>query len=577
MYQFKFVFLLFLISFSVHTYSQTEKASNYFVSPVRIPIYLSGTFGELRTDHFHSGIDIKTQGVTGKTVQSIEDGYVSRIKITSKSYGRALYIAHDNGYTSVYGHLDRFTENIEQYVKTKQYEKESHVVDLFPDPGEFPVKKKEIIGYSGNSGYSFGPHLHFEIRNSVNQHPLNPLKLGIKIKDEIHPRIYRTAIYPLANNSFVNGEPKKAIIKATGSNGLYKITENQPVEVSGRIGFGIETYDYHNGSRNRCGIHSIELLIDSSRHYYHIIDEFAFNETRYINSLIDYEAKQRWKYKIQKSFVQPNNPLNIYKEIKGDGSIVFNDTNVHHIQYNVKDVYDNTSSISFLVKNKMQDDSVHVNSDTNYTMLIPFNQENHFSDTGISIKFPKNSLYDTLKFQYAKKQPEKNMFSDIHIIHNQYTPVQKYITLSIQPNMLDEELQDNALIVKIDEDGEYESMGGSYSYSDGYITAFVRELGEFAISIDTTAPEITPTHPNKTKYAKGEMIAFKATDELTEIAEYTGYIDNQWALFEYDYKNDKIMYFIDEERLQKNQQHTLELFVIDEKNNVASYHSTFYY
>jgi murein DD-endopeptidase MepM/ murein hydrolase activator NlpD len=561
----------------LNTYNQTEKTSEYFASPVRIPIYLSGTFGELRTNHFHSGIDIKTQGVTGKVVQSIEDGYVSRIKITSKSYGRALYIAHNNGYTSVYGHLDRFTKNIEQYVKTKQYEKESHVVDLFPDPGEFPVKKKEIIGYSGNSGYSFGPHLHFEIRNSVNQHPLNPLNLGIKVKDEIHPGIYRTAIYPLATNSLINGEHKKTIIKATGSNGNYKVTDNQPVEVSGKIGFGIETYDYHNGSRNRCGIHSIELLIDSIRHYYHIIDEFAFNETRYINSLIDYEAKQRWKYKIQKSFVQPNNPLNIYKDIKGDGSIVFNDTNVHHIQYNIKDIYDNTSSISFLVKNKPPHDSCHVISDTNYTMLIPFNQENHFSDTGISIKFPKNSLYDTLKFKYAKKQPEKNMYSDIHIVHNQYTPVQKYITLSIQPNMLNEEFQDNALIIKIDDDDEYESMGGSYTYADGYVTAFVREFGEFAIAIDTTAPEIIPFHPNKTKYGKGDMIAFKATDELTGIAEYTGYIDNQWALFEYDYKNDKIMYFIDEERLQKNQQHTLELFVIDEKDNIASYHTTFYY
>ncbi len=577
MYQFRFVLFLFIIRFSVLSYSQTEKTSNYFVAPVRIPIYLSGTFGELRSNHFHSGIDIKTQGVTGKAVQSIADGYVSRIKITTKSYGRAIYITHDNGYTSVYGHLDKFSENIEHYLKNQQYEKKSHIVDLFPTPGEFPLKKKQIIGYSGNSGYSFGPHLHFEIRNSVNQHPLNPLNLGIHIKDDIHPRIYRIAIYPLEDNSLVNGEHKKVIMNATGENGHYKMANNQLIEVSGRIGFGIETYDYHNGSINRCGVHSIEMLVDSTRHYYHVIDEFSFSETRYINSLIDYEAKQRDKYKIQKSFVQPNNPLSIYKEVNGNGSVVFNDTNVHHIQYKVNDIYNNTSTISFLVKNAPVDTTGNVWPDTNYTMLMPFNKENQFSDTGIKITIPKNSLYDTLKFKYSTREPGKDMYSDIHVIHDKFTPVQKYFTLSIHPDTLDEELQDNALIIKLEDDDEIESMGGSYSYIDGYVTAYIREFGEFAIAIDTIAPEITPLHPNKIKYAKDDIIAFKATDELSGIAEYTGYIDNQWVLFEYDFKNDKIMYFIDDERLNKNQQHTLELFVIDAKNNIASYHTTFYY
>ncbi len=577
MYQFRFVLFLFMIHFSVLTYSQTGKTANYFVPPVRIPIFLSGTFGELRTNHFHSGIDIKTQGITGKVIQSIADGYISRIKITTKSYGRAIYITHDNGYTSVYGHLGRFIGSIEQYVKMKQYEKESHVVDLFPDPGEFPVKKKETIGYSGNSGYSFGPHLHFEIRNSKNQHPLNPLSLGINIKDEIHPRIYRTAIYPLGYKSLVNGEHEKVIMNATGKHGHYKTTNSQPVVVSGRIGFGIETYDYHDGSTNRCGIHSIELLVDSTRHYYHVIDEFSFSETRYINSLIDYKTKQRDKYKIQKSFVQPNNPLSIYKEINGNGSIVFNDTNVHHIHYKVNDIYNNTSTISFFVKNAPGDTTGNTCSDTNYTMLMPFNKENQFSDTGIKITIPENALYDTLKFKYSTREPGKDMYSDIHIVHDQFTPVQKNITLSLYPGKLDEGLQDNALIIKIDDDDKIKSMGGSYFFADGYVTAYIREFGEFAIAIDTIAPEITPLHPNKMKYGKGDMIAFKATDDLSGIAKYTGYIDNQWALFEYDFKNDKIMYFIDDERLNKNQQHTLELFVIDEKNNIASYHTTFYY
>ena len=162
---------LFFISVSM---AQNSYPQDYFQSPLEIPLILSGTFAELRSNHFHSGLDIKTQQQSGLKVMAAASGFVSRIKVSHFGYGKALYITHPNGYTTVYAHLQNFNPEIDAYIKHRQYKNESYEIELFPKAGELLVNNGDIVAYSGNTGGSGGPHLHFEIRNKQ-EHPMNPM------------------------------------------------------------------------------------------------------------------------------------------------------------------------------------------------------------------------------------------------------------------------------------------------------------------------------------------------------------------------------------------------------------------
>jgi murein DD-endopeptidase MepM/ murein hydrolase activator NlpD len=540
---------------------------------VNIPVYLSGTFGELRSGHFHSGIDIKTQGRTGIKIYAIADGYVARVKVTSNSYGNALYITHSNGYTSVYGHLDRFTNRIEKYVKNKQYGKKTHEVDLFPEPERFPVKKGHIIGYSGNSGYSFGPHLHFEVREASGQIPLNPLGYGTSVKDNLPPRLKRIAIYPLYQNSFINGKNDKLILNLIKTGNGYQLPSGTQINVKGTIGIGIETYDYMNGSGNRCGVYSIELLVDSIRHYYHEINRIPFYETRYINSHVDYEQWKKQNIKIQKSFLNPNNQLSIYDVAGKHRGIFFCGDTVRYLKYVIKDFYNNTSILEFNIQGDTNNYTYF--PDTNYVQIMPYNKENIFSMPDVSLVLPKNTLYDTIYFTYDTDLQPNNCLSPAHIIHNKYTPVHDYMNLSIKPDSIPNNLKSKALIVQIDKDNEYSSCGGEFIGK--YITTTVRSFGKFSVALDTVPPVIKPLNIDKKRFSGNDIIYFKIKDAISRIESYKGYIDGEWALFEYIPKDDVLLYQIDKERLKNGKTHQLELFIIDERANIASYHGEFIY
>jgi hypothetical protein len=287
----KKAFLIYTCVFClVYAYGQpTDKyPKDYFRSPLDIPLFLAGNFGELRPNHFHAGIDIKTESVEGKNIYAAAEGYVSRIKIATNGYGKVIYITHPNGYVTTYAHLQRFSDKIEEYVKKQQYHKEKFEIELFPGKKQLPVEKGEVIALSGNTGGSGGPHLHFEIRDEKTEIAINPLLFGFDIKDDIKPVIKNIAIYPLNDSSYVNGVNKEKYIDLAGSEGKYRITGG-PYTVSGEIGFSVEANDYLNGSSNKCGLFSVELLLDSNRIYYHEIEQIAFSESRYINSHVDYK------------------------------------------------------------------------------------------------------------------------------------------------------------------------------------------------------------------------------------------------------------------------------------------------
>jgi len=536
------------------------------------PLLLSGNFGELRSNHFHSGIDIKTQGTKGKKVYAIADGYVSRIRVSANSYGRALYIHHpEKGLTSVYGHLQRFSKKVKQFVKNSQYEQKNFEVQLFPEKDLFPVKKGELIGLSGNSGSSDGPHLHFEIRQLSDQKPMNPLHYQLDVVDNIPPKIFNLAIYPRGKTSSVEGKRQKLFFETVSQDrGTYRLMNQAIPKVSGRIGFGIRAYDFLDGSPNWCGLYTVKLYIDNTLMYHHQMDGFFFYETRYINSHIDYEEKKRNNHTYQKSWLEPHNPLSIYEYLRNDGIHTFTDDTLHEVTYQITDVYGNTSTLAFQVQSQVDPPDSLKQQQKTKGRVMPYNESNTFEKSHLKLNFPEKAFYDTIHFEYSRTEAPVNkgsFYSGLHHIHNEYTPVHKRYTLSIKPEGLPDMLRNKAYVALINgEDEPYVYQGGEFV--NGFISTEVRKFGKYAVLVDREEPSIKPLVIND------QQLSFHISDELSGIKSYNGYINDQWVLFEYDPKNDRLTYHIDTERLKQAKSYELELYVSDPLNNIATYHDT---
>ena len=533
-----------------------------FHPPVKIPMYLSGNFGEIRSDHFHSGIDIKTQGSTGHQVSSVEKGYISRIKVQANGYGKSIYISHPNGYTSVYGHLDRYREDIASYVERMQYKKQSHTVDLYMDKSAFPLEKGEIIAYSGNTGSSSGPHLHFEIRSTANQHPTNVLSYNFDIKDQRAPRFHSLYVYPMNSSSQVNGKTERFSSKVVRDNGIYTIPYGSTLEASGVLGISVEVFDYLDGASNRCGIHTLEMYVDNNLSYSHIMDEFAFSETRYINAHIDYEERTTSGKKAHRLHRLPNDRLRIYNQALKNKPLQIEEARNFHIRIIASDVAGNSSTLEFTLKGREGTNIDHISEKGDVTHM-KYYEDNSFKEGPVSLMIPANSLYQDLNFSFQSSPPAFGSLTPFYQIASSLVPVHKAYTLSIECPDLDPSLRKRLLLISHDDKGEVESAGGEYK--DGHVVAKLRKFGAFAVAIDTIAPQITPL---------GNM-RFSITDELSGIAKYEGYIDKQWALFEYDPKNNLLSYHLDEGRITKETDHELELYISDEKGNVNLLHTTF--
>ncbi len=340
-----FSVLLLIVTQYVHSqnvkYDQTS-----LHSPLDIPLYLSGTFGELRNNHFHSGLDIKTEGREGLPIHVAEDGYVSRIKVSTRGYGKAIYITHPNGYVTVYGHLQKFNDAIQQYVKEVQYKKESFSIQDYPKKDALIVKKGEIIAWSGNTGGSSGPHLHFEVREEASQHPINPLFFdGISIKDEFRPKILELGIYPVDEHSLINGSNDTVFYMVSGSGLNHFLDKKIKIEVSGRVSFGLRSYDPMNDISNKNGIYSLEMQIDTVTVFKLEMDKLSFATTRYMNSLIDYGYYKKQRRRMIRTQVDTNNRLFNYRNVNSNGIFTFTDGKKHKITYRVKDVYGNSSAL----------------------------------------------------------------------------------------------------------------------------------------------------------------------------------------------------------------------------------------
>jgi len=552
------------------TFGFSQDHPQDFHPPLDIPLVLSGTFGELRSNHFHAGIDIKTKGQSGLRVYAIADGYVSRIKVSPWGYGKAIYITHDNGYSSVYAHLMRYNGAIQDYVIENQYKKQTYDIELYPGKDTLRVKKGDIIGLSGNTGSSAAPHLHFEIRNSQNQYPQNGLQFGFDIKDNIPPVIKELKVYAKSKSTQINNSFNDQIFSVKGSGKKCYIEET--LEVSGPYSIGVNTYDLLDFAKNKNGVFSIELLVDSQLIYSHSMKEFGFHETRYINCHLDYSEKVSNKRKIHKCFLEPNNKLSIYDFVKNKGVINITDS-VQSVVIRVKDVYENLSVLRFKVK-KVESEIAepHPLDTIKYTSIFPYNQRNSFKNELLSVQIPSYSLYDTLLFKYDVFEDSSDIFhSPIHYVHNEKTTVHNSYDLSMKTTVPDS-LSSKAFICKVNKKGKPKFLGGEYD--NGKLSVKTKMFGMFSVAVDTIKPTIKGLNIYSGKTMKSSTLKVTVKDDLSGIKKYFATINGEWVLMEYEPKSNKLTHYFKKDL--KAGKHLFKLVVYDALKNYNEYEAVFY-
>jgi len=546
-------------------------AQNY-TAPLDFKMLLSGTFGELRGNHFHAGIDIKTEGVEGQKVRAIADGYISRIKVSTWGYGKVIYITHpETGHTSVYAHLQKFSNKIDSIVKKEHYKKESFEINLFPNKDALKVKQGEIIALSGNSGGSGGAHLHFEIRDTKTEHPINPLQFGFNIADNIPPTLSKLKIYAF-DTTLINGYRKSKIINIKKTNNKYSIDETPTI--NGSFALGISTYDKLNDSYNKNGVYSIKVCVDSSICYKFTVDELDFSTSRYINAHMDYKEKKESKKKYHRCYKLPHNKLTNYSEIINEGIINIKDTLPHLISLEVTDIYGNLSDLEFNVKSTNNPFLTRCPLPKD-TINTPFSLDkvNIFKKENMELHMESFSLYEPLMFHYNTIDSVDGVYGKVHQVHYNNTPVHKKYVLSLNAEIADS-LKAKSYIATTDLKGNFWYIGGKWS--DGFIKTKTREFGNFCIITDTINPEIKGVNISPGKiFNTQSTIKCTIKDNDSGIKNYRGEIDGKWILMDYDYKKNLLRFDIDK-NISKGK-HTFTLKVIDNVDNEKIYSADFTY
>ncbi|MDR1675079.1 MAG: M23 family metallopeptidase [Tannerella sp.] len=535
-------------------------------NPLDFPASLSGNFGELRANHFHSGIDFKTQGVEGKSVHAVREGYVCRIAVSPWGYGNVIYLAHPkDSLMTVYAHLQRFSGTVAAWVREQQYEAERFAIDLTPAPEQFPVNRGDVIGFSGNSGSSGGPHLHFEVRDLSAEEPLDPLPFYKKrIKDSRPPGVRAVMAHPVESRGVVNGSSRKQQwTPAVRSDGTAVL--NERIEAWGKIGFSIQANDYMDGTTNIYGVKQLNLFVDGEELFSSVIDRFSFDETRYLNAWIDYETWREQRVFFLKTFVEPGNRLR-FITCRNGGFLTIDEPRVYHLVFLLTDAFGNSATFAMDVVGKEQEIPLPDKLGT-----TPFfrQEDNRFGAKGIRLLIPKKSLYSHLDFSYAARE-DTVYFSGVHRLHDRPVPLHRPARLSLflLRDGLAETRQYGIVSLR---NGRSSWVGGVYR--DGWLEADIRELGlDYAIATDTVAPKITPVR--SAQWVRDRVITFRLTDSLSGIESYRGTIDGRYVLFEMDGKKALVRYTFDPRRLSRGK-HVLCLTVKDACGNTARYEKTF--
>ncbi len=559
----KLLTILFLCT-SFITFAQENYPKDVFRSPLDIPLILAGTFGELRSNHFHAGIDIKTQQRQGLPIYAIGDGTITRIKVSLYGYGKVLYIAHPNGYTSVYGHLQKFGPEIEQYVKNIQYQKKAYEIQVFPDYGEVKVKKGDIIAYSGNTGGSAGPHLHFEIRSSVSEKPTNPLLYGFEVRDATNPVLNKVFAYPLSNDAQVNQSKNKSELAFSKQKDGSFLAEK--VNALGTIGFGFIGFDRQDMAANKNGIYSVQLLVNGEIYTEYDFETFSFGETRYINTLVDYDHYGKYRQKIQQCFLTPGNRLKIYNVLKNDGKITIKEGMSYSVELLLKDLEGNLTKIVIPVEGVKE--PVKINKEILKTdHYVIAKKPNNYDLGAAKVYFPENTFY---KDFYIDLQKGK----DTVTIHNSRVPAHRKFTITFDASNYSNDDRKKMFIARLDKKLK-PNYTSTYKRGNTFTTK-TRNLGTYTLAKDTIAPKVRALNFKEKQWLNNyKYLRIHISDNLSGIDTYSAKINGQWILMEYESKKNTLTYnFADKTFSEK--QYDLELVVTDNVGNSTTFKRTFY-
>ena len=531
------ILLLSIITFNKIVCAQPDNNLNYR-SPLEIPLIFAANFGELRTNHFHMGVDYKTKHVEGMKIFSVQDGYVSRIKVSSYGYGKAIYINHPEGVTSVYAHCSLFKGKIDSIVKFYQHLQESFEIDIELTADEIKVKKGQVIALSGNTGGSTAPHLHFELRDTKTETALNPLKFGYKIKDSKSPKLSHLKIYSLSKEGYIASD-KSFKYKLSLTNSIY-FPEQKTIYIpinflpeNGGLGFSFDAYDPYDLSYNKLGIYESKLIINDELMFETKIDSISFDHTRYINTYTDFHEFSNNRRNYHKSFKNLNNPLTIYND-KKNGIIKVKPGDTLNIDYQIFDTEKNKSDVSFkIIITESNEKNYAV---TNFTDddFIDINKPSYFfnKDSSIKIKAKENTFYEPISF----KIKEKNSSSDF-TFGEKNIPIQKQIDIHIDINKLNSSILNKYYLTV--NDRYLETM-----ISDSTLSVKSKYLGDFRLKTDTIPPKIRQKNFTNNNVSTYNKIRWEIVDTNSGILDYDIYIDDKWQILEYEYKNNTVTFNI---------------------------------
>ena len=528
-----------------------------WIPPLEIPFSLSGTFGEPRSSHFHLGIDIKTQGKEGWKVKSVTAGHLSRVRVSLGGYGKTVYIDHPDQTTSVYAHLKKFSPKIEAYIKSKQYEKESYTLQQFPKKGEFNISAGEVIGYSGNTGSSSGPHLHFEIRDTKSQKPLNPLLFDLTIKDNQRPRIQKLFLfYPDKNSSLIHSE-------AVSLQKVNDSTYNTPIiKSSGKMGLGLQMFDSQDLSYSKNGIYKAKLDINGKNIVLYEFDQLDYSDSKKLFINVDYAKFKKEKNTIQKLFFQNQEPLTFMKSIKANGLFNIELGKSYQIKLVIEDFSENSSYLVMYIEGEKKEipntelDGKLIKPKLDYTIVM--NDKEVF--------FPKNTFFENAILQVDESKSTISISPNLFPFNNPYEisfKVNEKDTLKLRQTFIAKKTKKKLsfLLTTIDK---------------GYWKTKVKEMGDFTIARDSIAPKISPTNFKPNQWlSKLKSLKIKISDDFSGIKSYRGRINGEWVLFEYEPKRELLTYDFSD-KIFDLAKHELKLEVVDYVGNKAVYETTFF-
>ena len=543
-----FFSLLFFIGSVQSGYAQetdTDKPS--FIPPFDFPITFSGNFGEIRANHFHGGLDFKTGGTIGKPVRALADGYISRIRVTHGS-GYVLDVAYDNGYSTINRHLSAFVGDVARRVEDLQYEKESWEVEITPEPDEYPVKAGQIIALSGNTGYSFGPHLHLDMIETATDEYIDPLPFFMdKVKDKTAPRAEGIMLFP---------QPGKGVVEGKQTRRAFPAHPTKPITAWGLIGAGIRAYDYMDGVQNKYGVKTVILEVDGEEVFRSTVDRFAYEENRYINS---------WTHgQYMKSFIEPGNHLRMLHASNGNRGLVdINEERPYRFVYTLSDALGNTSKVCFTVQGQ-KTTIAPVEHREKYA--LKWDKVNYLQEPGLELVIPKGMLYDNVLLNYSVRADSGDI-AFTYQLNDTRIPMHDACDLRIGLRRRPVEDMTKYYVAGVTARGGKYRIGGKYE--DGVMKVRIRDLGTYTVAVDTVPPVITPV--NQAQWGRTEKIIFKAKDKETGINTYRGTIDGKYALFgKPNSISGNLVCELDPKHVEKGGKHVVEMTVTDGCGNCTT-------